>query len=169
MSVSTLISVDEYLHTSYRPDREYRDGALVERNVGDRSHSELQRALTQYFSIRRKAWNIAVYPEMRIRARKGWFPVPDICIYRLPGPEEQVPDRLPYLWIEVLSPDDKVPELWKRAKEAITLGTPYFWVIEPKTLESDLWTPGGRTAVADYTLRLPDSPIVVPLRDALEE
>jgi hypothetical protein len=44
MERSTLISVEEYLNTSYRPDREYIDGALLERNVGERAHSRLQMA-----------------------------------------------------------------------------------------------------------------------------
>jgi hypothetical protein len=34
MSSATLVSTDEYLATTYRPDRELLDGQLVERNVG---------------------------------------------------------------------------------------------------------------------------------------
>lgn len=33
MSTSVLISIDEFLKTSYRPDREYIDGEVVERNM----------------------------------------------------------------------------------------------------------------------------------------
>ena len=33
MGAGTLISVEEYLRTSYSPDKEYVDGVLVERNV----------------------------------------------------------------------------------------------------------------------------------------
>ena len=36
MATGTLISVDEYLRTSYSPDKEYVDGILVERNVGEK-------------------------------------------------------------------------------------------------------------------------------------
>src|ERR1039458_7347553 len=32
---SGTISVEEYLNTSYSPDREYRDGYVLERNLGD--------------------------------------------------------------------------------------------------------------------------------------
>ncbi len=42
MSAATLISVEEYLNTSYRPDMEYVDGVLVETNVGDLLHSAVQ-------------------------------------------------------------------------------------------------------------------------------
>jgi hypothetical protein len=33
MAVDTLISVEEYLNTSYEPDMEYVDGVLVGRNI----------------------------------------------------------------------------------------------------------------------------------------
>ena len=42
MSIETLISVEEYLNTSYDPDVEYVDGVLVERNVGDWLRSLVQ-------------------------------------------------------------------------------------------------------------------------------
>jgi len=35
--------------TSYRPDREYVDGALVERNLGERNHSWIETDLSSYF------------------------------------------------------------------------------------------------------------------------
>jgi len=54
MSVVTCRSPDEYLHTSYSPDREYRDGQLLERNAGEKSHSELLGALAQYIRNRRE-------------------------------------------------------------------------------------------------------------------
>ena len=169
MSVATLISVEEYLRTSYSPDREYRDGVLVERNVGKKSHAELQAALAQYLRNRRKQWKIKAYVEMRIRAREGWYPIPDVCVYPLPEPEGEVPDKPPFLWIEILSDDDRMTEVWDKARNAIACGAPYVWIIDPDTLESELWSAAGKTQVADQTLRLPDSPIVIPLAEALEE
>jgi Uma2 family endonuclease len=169
MSVETLTSVEEYLQTSYSPDREYRDGVVLERNMGKESHSDLQTALAQYIRYRRKQWNIQVYVELRIQAREGWYPIPDVCVYLLPKPEGQVPDKPPFLWIEILSDDDKMTEVWDKAKNAIACGTPYVWIVDPDTFESELWTAKGKTWITDGTLRLPDSPIVIPLAEALEE
>lgn len=45
MSAVTLISIGEYLATNYRPDREYIDGEILERNVGELDHSWLQKAI----------------------------------------------------------------------------------------------------------------------------
>jgi hypothetical protein len=38
MATSSLVSVDQYLTTSYRPDCDYVDGVLLERNVGRFDH-----------------------------------------------------------------------------------------------------------------------------------
>jgi len=42
MATGTLVSVEEYLNTSYSPDCDYVDGEVLERNLGEREHSELQ-------------------------------------------------------------------------------------------------------------------------------
>jgi Uma2 family endonuclease len=170
MGAQTLISLEEYLNTSYSPDREYRDGVLMERNVGTRGHSLLQTRLASYFNHRRNQWKIEVFTELRIRIRKDWYPIPDLCVYMLPGPEEEVPTRPPLLWIEILSPDDRMPDVWRKAKELLANGVPYVWIIDPDTLESELRMQGGiRIDVPDGTLRLPDSPIVIPLQQVMEE
>ena len=44
-----IISVREYLRTSYSPDCEYVDGRIVERNVGYKGHSVLQMFLAGIF------------------------------------------------------------------------------------------------------------------------
>jgi hypothetical protein len=40
--VGALISVDEYLHTVYRPDCDYVDGEVLERNMAEQPHSITQ-------------------------------------------------------------------------------------------------------------------------------
>ena len=52
--------------------------------------------------------------------------------------------------------------------ELVENGVPYVWIIDPITLESELWTAAGVQQVADKTLRLPGSLIVIPLRDVME-
>ena len=169
MSAGTLLSLEDYLDTSYSPDREYRDGALVERNVGDQAHAGLQAALTIYIGRRRKQWNVKVYTELRVRVREKWYPIPDVCIYSLPDFEERYPSHPPLLWIEILSYDDRMVDVWNKANELVALGVPYVWIIEPNTLESQLRTSSGAEILADKTLRIPNSEIVIPLVDVMEE
>ena len=170
MSTATLTPVDEYLRTSYRPDREYRDGVVTERNVGNKAHSLLQLLLGAYLARRRRQWNIVAYTELRICVRKGWYPIPDLCVYPLPEPEGLVPATMPLLWIEILSPDDLALDVWQKARELVEHGVPYVWMIDPNTLESQLMTAsGGPNQVPGKTLRIPDTPIVVPLPEVMEE
>ncbi|MGO9262820.1 MAG: Uma2 family endonuclease [Bryobacteraceae bacterium] len=169
MGVETLLPLEEYLNTSYSPDREYRDGVLVERNLGDRAHAELQAALAGYLGRRRKEWNIRIYNSLRVEVRERWFSIPDVCIYLLPGFEGRYPSVPPLLWIEILSPDDRMVDVWAKATELVENGVPYVWIIDPNTLESELRTAGGVQQVADKTLRLPGSPIVIPLLDVMDD
>jgi Uma2 family endonuclease len=169
MGVETLIPVEEYLNTSYSPDREYRDGVLVERNVGDKAHSLLQTALAAYLHRRRKQWNIRVYTELRVRVRETWYSLPDVCVYHPDFGDERYPSVPPLLWIEILSHDDRMIDVWTKANELIANGVPYVWIIDPETLDSELRTQAGPVAVPDCTLRLPDTGIVIPLRDVVEE
>jgi Uma2 family endonuclease len=169
MGAQTLISLEEYLTTSYSPDREYRDGVVLERNVGKKAHARLQLRLGSYFNRRRREWRIEAFTELRIRIRKDWYPIPDVCVYEEPVPEGEVPSRPPLLWIEILSPDDRMTDVWRKADELIANGVPYVWIIDPETLESELRTPSGIQSVPDKTLRLAGSPIVIPLHEVVEE
>src|ERR1051326_4137326 len=49
MSVGTLVTLEEYLNTAYSPDREYVDGVVVERNVGERPHGSYKPGLPYLF------------------------------------------------------------------------------------------------------------------------
>jgi Uma2 family endonuclease len=169
MSAGTLISLDEYLSTSYSPDCEYRDGVLVERNVGEKAHALLQALLAAYLIRRRRQWSIEVFTELRVRIRADWYPIPDVCVYSLPAFEERYPAHPPLLWVEILLHDDRMIDVWGKAGELTGNGVPNVWIINPHTLESELRTPAGVQPVPDRTLRIPGSPIVIPLAEVMAE
>ena len=82
LPTSPLVSVEEYLNTSYEPDVEYVDGVLVERNVGDWLHSLVQSNLL--FALRRKYPHLKVVAELRSRVRETRFRLPDISVLLAP-------------------------------------------------------------------------------------
>jgi len=57
------VPLAEYLNTSYRPDREYVDGEVLERNVGKKEHSRLQALLASWFVRFEDEWNVAAFTE----------------------------------------------------------------------------------------------------------
>ena len=100
MAVETLISVEEYLNTSYSPDMEYVDGVLVERNVGEWDHCMVQSNII--FELRRKYPNIKVVPELRSKVTGTRYRLPDVCV-TLRNPHTRVLMEAPYIAIEILS------------------------------------------------------------------
>jgi hypothetical protein len=81
-----LVSVREYLTTSYRPDCDYVDGRIEERNVGEFDHSLLQSLLTHLFMNHREEWGVIPLPDVRVQVKPTRFRVPDVTVLRAGTP-----------------------------------------------------------------------------------
>ena len=163
MGVGTLISEEEYLHTSYEPDCGFEDGALIERNLGTERHSWLQAALTAFFFRRRKVWGITPYIAQRIKLRPGKFRVPDFCILQGPRPKELVFTTPPLLVVEILSPEDRPIRVNKTIQDWRGFAVPNVWLIDPEKFENELHDEHGVRSLPDGVLRVSGSAIEVPL------
>ncbi len=129
MGVETLISVEEYLNTSYDPDVEYVDGVLVERNVGDWLHSLVQRNII--IALSRRYPHIYALPELRAQIRSTHFRLPDVCVL-LQALKTQILLDPPFVAIEILSEDDRMSRVLERLQEFAAAGTPHIWLIDPR-------------------------------------
>ena len=56
-----LVSIEEYLSTSYHPDHEYIDGRVTERNLGERTHSATQGDVIVYLAARSDEFGVEVF------------------------------------------------------------------------------------------------------------
>jgi Uma2 family endonuclease len=117
MASSTLISVNEYLKNSYRPDCDYVDGRIEERNAGEHDHSVLQAELIFGFGKHQQEWNIEVLPEQRVQVSPTRFRVPDVCLVSLDQPVEQIITHPPLACIEILSPEDTIRRMQERVED----------------------------------------------------
>lgn len=52
MALAALVPVEQYLSTTWDPDREYVEGRFLERNVGELDHSHLQFLLAKVTAVR---------------------------------------------------------------------------------------------------------------------
>jgi Uma2 family endonuclease len=168
-STQALVSVEEYLNTAYKPDCDYEDGVVMERNVGEVPHSRLQGLLIAYLFRRRKTWNITALPEQRFQIREKKYMVPDVCVLEGPKPEQRILTSPPLLWIEILSSEDRPIRVNRRVNDALAFGAPHVWVIDPDTLESYVATPTRHVELPDGVLTIPDTEIVIPLRELEED
>src|SRR5580704_3769138 len=165
MSAATLVSVEEYIGTSYRPDCDYVEGLLVERNAGQQDHSNLQGEVFAWFRERRSALRIKAFPRQRIQVAKRRFRVPDICVLRLPVPKEQIFTEPPYICVEILSPDDTFPKLQERLDDYLFVGVPNIWVLDPASQRAWRITREGHLEVLDGVLSTSDLRVTLPLAD----
>jgi Uma2 family endonuclease len=90
MGSATLITVEEYLRSSYSPDREYVDGEIVERNLGEKAHGIVQSNLIVYLGNRRKEFGIREFPEQRVPVSPTRFRVPDVIVMKAPAQRTQI-------------------------------------------------------------------------------
>ncbi|MCP5118579.1 MAG: Uma2 family endonuclease [bacterium] len=163
MGTSTLVSVNEYLSTSYDPDREYVDGVVVERNLGERDHSELQTELSIYFGNRRKELGLRVYVEQRVQVKATRFRIPDVCVVLGGRPSELIFTKPPFICIEILSKDDRFGDLQEKIDDYLEFGVGYVWVIDPRTRRAWVHTSDGAREAKDGVLRTSEPEIIVPL------
>jgi len=85
-TTNTLVSLEEYLNTNYDPDMEYKDGALIGRNVGTQRHAALQLVIGAYFHAMRATYRIKGFTEARLRmdAATGRHTIPDVMVVERP-------------------------------------------------------------------------------------
>jgi Uma2 family endonuclease len=165
VSTVTLVPLSEYLETSYRPDCEYLEGELLERNVGEWDHSRLQMLLSRYLSNREKKLGILVVPEQRVQVKARRFRVPDIAVLAGPPPAGPIIQEPPFLCIEILSPSDRMGEMQDRIDDYLDFGVRYVWLINPRNRRAFIYSNAGVQEVKDGILHTGNPDIRVSLAE----
>jgi Uma2 family endonuclease len=168
MAASTQISVDEYLKTTYRPDCDYVDGEVRERNLGEYDHSRPQMRLILFVGTREKEWGIRVVPEQRVQVNQNRFRIPDVCVVLADSPVEAIFRCPPFICVEILSKDDTFKSLTERLDDYLAMGVPNVWVIDPHTRRGYVYNASGLLETKDGVLRAANSEIAVPLASIFE-
>jgi Uma2 family endonuclease len=130
MATLVAVPIEEYLQTTYHPDREYVDGQLVERNVGEHFHGRLQSLLIMLLGSRERQGRFRTFTETRIRIGAGRYRIPDICVVALPYKVTPILDK-PDLAIEIVSPDDRFSSVLEKVAEYLQAGIANVWIADP--------------------------------------
>jgi Uma2 family endonuclease len=165
VKITALISVDEYLRTAYDPDRDYVDGEVIERNVGERDHSNLQSELVTYFRVRRRELKTHAYVEQRVQVSKTRFRIPDICVYVGENPKDRIFRTPPFICIEILSPEDRVARTQARIDDYLKFGVAYVWVIDPSNRRVWAYSAEGSREIKDSILTTANPSLTVDLAE----
>ncbi len=160
MATSTHIPLSEYLRTSYRPDREYVDGELRERNVGLWSHARTATLLVGWIGGHETEWGVIAGLSPRVRVSEIRVRVPDLAVV-LPGPQPDVLVHPPLLVVEIVSPDDSYSDTQERAQDYRDMGVETVWIIDLKTRTGCMGT--AANWVEDKRLAVAGTPLCVEL------
>ncbi|MDW8353061.1 MAG: Uma2 family endonuclease [Bryobacterales bacterium] len=161
-----LVPVEEYLRTSFEgPDREYVDGVVVERHVGEKSHSRMQRKLVALFAQMEPTARTYCFPEQRLQVAPTRFRVPDLCVYLEREPEEEIFTTPPFLVVEILSPCDRHSEVMEKISDYLRFGVPWIWVIDPRAPRGWIYTADGGREAPDGILRTENPTLAAPLAE----
>jgi Uma2 family endonuclease len=163
MPVATQVSVDEYLHTSYDPDRDYIDGEVVERLVGEFEHSRSQSMSAALLVGQEKKWGTLALTEQRVQVTPTRYRIPDVCVLAPGAPRERIIRHPPLLCIEILSKEDTMSDIMERVEEYLGMGVPYVWVIDPWRHRGYCYTSSGMAEAKDGVLRTSNPDLEVPL------
>jgi Uma2 family endonuclease len=166
MNPRVLLSVDEYLHTSFDgADCDFVDGEIIERNMGEEPHAIIQGQLIFRLMSLDRSLGLRVLPEIRIQTRPTRFRVADVAVWRPGDIGTRIPTVPPFLAVEILSTEDRVVRMQPKIQEYLEYGVEFVWVIDPderRAMSYSRSNPGGSLV---EQLRTSDPAIAIPLHD----
>ena len=162
MCTAHLVSVEEYLATSYRPDCDYVEGVIEERNSGEFDHARLQILIGAALMQGELQYGIIAVTEPRVQVTADRYRVPDVCVIHRQN-REQIITKAPLLCVEILSPEDTYTKLVTRLDDYLAMGVPECWVVDPKLRRGSVYSKAGLIHAQDGVLKLTGTDLTVDL------
>ena len=168
MDARVLMTLEEYRRTSFDgPDRDYVDGEVIERNMGELPHARLQAELLHKLRSNANNSGLQVLVEIRIQMSATRFRVADIAVWRAGPIGDRIPRRPPFLVVEILSPEDPLVRLQPKIREYLAYGVECVWVIDPDERRALTYSPADPGGDLVEMLRTENSDITIPLAEVL--
>jgi Uma2 family endonuclease len=161
-------SIAQYLNTNYHPDRELVDGLIVERNLGERTHSRIQRKLIVYFDARSAELGIEVFLEQRVQVSATRFRIPYVTVVKTSQFQGEIFENPPHLCVEILSKMDTMEYMQEKIDDYLRFGVPYVWIINPRLRKGYVATKAGMVEAASGILETSDPAIAVPVSELFD-
>jgi Uma2 family endonuclease len=163
-----MVSVEQYLATSYDDgDREYVDGEVRERNLGEVDHSDLQTTIAIYLRTNYPGL-LWVGVEVRVQVKARRFRVPDVTAIFGPKPRTRIVQEPPFIVVEVLSPDDRADRVQQKIADYIEFGVRNVWVLSPETRSGLVYNREGIFPISDGVLRATSPLVEVPMSELFQ-
>ncbi len=171
MATSTPVHIprEEYLNTTYRPDRDWIDGETREHTMGEQPHASVQGFFTRVLGNLAADWNIRAFPEQRVQTSAANYRIPDVCVVRRATPMEPIVVTPPLLCIEILSRDDRMSDIQERVEDYLAMGVQAVWVVDPQRRRAYETLPNGAMHPVPRELTVAGTEIRIPVPDVFAE
>ena len=159
MATQVQVSLEEYLATAYDDvDREYVDGAVLDRPLPNYPHGRAQVRLAALLDRPGRRRPLFVCSETRMRLRPDRVRIPDLAAFAA-EPVEDVPSSPPLLTLEILSPDDLWSRVLEKCAEYAAWGVRHVWIVDPGSRELRVYESGDvrlveKLEIPDYDVRI---------------
>ena len=162
---AALISRRKYLSTTFRPDREYIDGRLLERNVAERDHGVVHTRLADCLRSLGGSFGGEVAEDQRLQVSDSRYRVPDVCVVAGKLPDDQVLTNPPMICAEVLSKDDRMTDMQERIDDYLEFGVQSVWLVDPRRRAVSVYTKEGSRASRSGCVPAGTPNVQVPLSE----
>ena len=169
MASAILIPLSEYLNTTYRPDCDFLEGELLERNMGEQPHARIQGFFNYIFRLNRDRWGVRALPEQRVQVRPERYRIPDVTVIRLTDPADRILLHPPLICIEIFSTADTIKSLQLRVDDYAAMGVEHIWAVDPWKRMAYYASARGFEELEAEAFRVPGTPITIPLADIFAE
>ena len=131
MATATRVSLAEYLGSHYEPECELVGGELFAKPMGTLEHMRLERRLMKLLETFEQRGLGFVVHELSYRNGED-VRIPDL-VFCPPSArfEDDILIDAPLLAIEVLSPSQRLSELFGKCEVYHEWGVPFCWIVDP--------------------------------------
>jgi Uma2 family endonuclease len=124
------------------------------------AHSLLQMMLIQYFAQYQRAFHFLPLPEVRTQiVERARYRIPDLMLCPTPLPASKVVTSVPWMVVEILSPDDRLPEQLQRFRDYKQIGVRHVVLLDPEQLTAFRFEDGSLLQERFTALDLPSGSV----------
>lgn len=164
-----LMSIEQYLRTSFSPDADFVEGEIQERNLGEFEHARLQWLLAAFFAANEKAMGFVGVVEQRIRVANDRVRICDVALLRANAPREKITATPPLVCIEVLSPEDRISRAKLVLSDYVAMGVENVWLIDPIRHAVFTFDGSGLHDMGEEVLTVPGTEISIHMQEIFEQ
>ena len=127
-----MMTMEQYLRTSYSPDVDFVDGELKERHLGEKDHARLQSLISAVFVAKEDQFGFESCTEQRIQVTSDRVRICDFTLVGEDAPYEEVLRTPPILCVEIMSREDRLSRVLAVLQDYREMGVRDIWLIDPQ-------------------------------------